>query len=222
MEVWILRSSKELKKKKKGGGERGKHRQSVRRNEMLFAVPVNIKYCAVTKEREDSQRGKRSRLRLVGLLLLFSFFPSPSSPPPPPSPFLFLFSFPFSSTFASHYVFVITMMTRGKKLSTLEIRNLSRSWGFPEGKLICSRDERLIYNPWTSRSLVCEECSGRSTRTPGRDKNNFFIFFTAVNKRKREGLSVKEFCSLSYKKFFLYICMYILEHGKSFRDRMHV
>ena len=114
-------------KKKKGGGERGKHRQSVRRNEMLFAVPVNIKYCAVTKEREDSQRGKRSRLRLVGLLLLFSFFPSPSSSPPPPSPFLFLFSFPFSSTFASHYVFVITMMTRGKKLSTLEIRNLSRS-----------------------------------------------------------------------------------------------
>lgn len=72
MEVWILRSSKELKKKKKeeGGGERGKHRQSVRRNEMLFAVPVNIKYCAVTKEREDSQRGKRSRLRLV----FFSYF----------------------------------------------------------------------------------------------------------------------------------------------------
>ena len=101
------------------------------------------------------------------------------------------------------------MMTRGKKLSTLEIRNLSRFWGFPEGKLICSRDERLIYNPWTSRSLVREECSGRSTRTRGRDKNNFFIFFTAVNKRKREGLSVKEFCSLSCKKFFLCIYIYI-------------
>ena len=113
--------------KKSGRGvEREKHRQSVRRNEMLFRRARKHKVPCGHKRKGGFSKG-RSRLRLVSLSL-FSFF--------------------FSATVFAHYVSVITTMSRAKKLSSLQIRGLlSRSRGFPEGNSFALAPGRLIYNP---------------------------------------------------------------------------
>lgn len=58
MEVWILSSSKELKKRKGEGLNERSIDRVYEETRCFFAELVNMKYHAVTKEGEDSQKGE--------------------------------------------------------------------------------------------------------------------------------------------------------------------